>query len=274
MMSNTTDNLLFATYDLRSTVGPFDIIGDVHGCYPELRALLTALGREGMDSYESPGVSYNSEGASAGSEDDARKVVFLGDLTDRGPDSVGVLRLVMGMVAAGRAICLRGNHDDKLARKLAGRNVSVRNGLETTLEELAHEPPAFVERVPGFLQGLVSYHVLDEGRLVVAHAGIKEDMIGERSGKVQAFTLYGDTTGEIDEHGLPIRRDWAADYRDDAMVVYGHTPVQIAKWVHNTINIDTGCVFGGRLTALRYPERELVSVPAQRVYYGRVGFGE
>ncbi|HST05898.1 MAG TPA: metallophosphoesterase [Chloroflexia bacterium] len=235
----------------------YDIIGDVHGCYSELCALLAALGH----------------GEHAADREPARQLVFLGDLTDRGPDSVGVLRMVMGLVEEGRAICLRGNHDDKLARKLAGRSVNVTHGLESTLVELAHEPPAFSRRVLSFLQSLESYYILDEGRLVVAHAGIKEGMIGEHSGKIHAFTLYGDTTGKFDAHGLPIRRDWAADYRGTATIVYGHTPVHAPGWVNNTINIDTGCVFGGSLTALRYPERELVSVPARKVYYERAGFG-
>jgi len=256
----------FKELSLISEAGPFDIIGDVHGCYPELLELLHKLGWRDLEGYTASALGYNDAG-------NARKAVFLGDLTDRGPDSAGVLRLVMGMVAAGQAICLKGNHDDKLARKLAGRKVRVGNGLETTLAELSAEPTEIVDQVRDFLQGLVSYCVLDEGRLVVAHAGIKEDMIGRSDDKVQAFTLYGDTTGEIDELGLPVRRDWAAGYHGDAMVVYGHTPVTEPQWVHNTINIDTGCVFGGKLTALRYPEGEIVSVPAERVYYRREGFG-
>jgi protein phosphatase len=251
---------------LISEAGPFDIIGDVHGCYPELLALLYKLGWRDLRGYTASTLGYNSAG-------NTRKAVFLGDLTDRGPSSAGVLRLVMGMVAAGQAICLKGNHDDKLARKLAGRKVTVGNGLETTLAELSAEPPEFVDQLRDFLHGLVSYYVLDGGRLVVAHAGIKEDMIGRSDDKVQAFTLYGDTTGEIDELGLPVRRDWAADYHGDAMIVYGHTPVSEPGWVHNTINIDTGCVFGGKLTALRYPEGKIVSVPAEQVYYRREGFG-
>jgi diadenosine tetraphosphatase ApaH/serine/threonine PP2A family protein phosphatase len=250
---------------LIADAGPFDIIGDVHGCYPELLALMARLGWRALEGYESSGAVSNSVAG-------MRKAVFLGDLTDRGPSSVGVLRLVMGMVEAGDAICLKGNHDDKLARKLAGRKVSVGNGLETTLAELRAEPAEFVDRVREFLQGLASYHVLDKGRLVVAHAGIKEGMIGKSDDKVQAFTLYGDTTGETDELGYPVRRDWAADYNGAATIVYGHTPVSEPKWVHNTINLDTGCVFGGKLTALRYPEREIVSVPAEEVYYRRTGF--
>ena len=84
---------------------------------------------------------------------------------------------------------------------------------------------------------------------------------------MRSFALYGETTGETDEFGLPIRYSWAAEYRGKAMVVYGHTPVPEPTWLNHTINIDTGCVYGGRLTALRYPEKELVSVPAAQTYY-------
>ena len=92
-------------------------------------------------------------------------------------------------------------------------------------------------------------------------------MQGRGSSAVRDFALYGETTGETDEFGLPVRLNWAADYRGKAAVVYGHTPVPQPEWLNNTINIDTGCVFGGRLTALRYPERELVSIPAEQQWY-------
>ena len=91
-------------------------------------------------------------------------------------------------------------------------------------------------------------------------------MQGRGSGKVRDFALYGETTGETDEFGLPVRCNWAAEYRGSAMVVYGHTPVPEPEWLNRTVNIDTGCVFGGKLTALRYPEKEFVSVPAARTY--------
>jgi len=193
--------------------------------------------------------------------------VFVGDLVDRGPDTPGVLRLVMGMVAGGTALCVAGNHEAKLLRKLRGKNVRITHGLAESLEQLAGQEPAFTTHVTGFLDGLISHYVLDGGRLVVAHAGLKEAYHGRTSARVRAFCLYGDTTGETDEYGLPVRYPWANDYRGTATVVYGHTPTVDPEWVNNTICVDTGCVFGGRLTALRYPERELVAVAATAEHY-------
>jgi protein phosphatase len=173
----------------------------------------------------------------------------------------------MAMTGAGHAICLPGNHERKLVRALRGLNVQVTHGLAETLAQLEDEPEGFREQVAAFLDGLVSHFVLDDRKLVVAHAGMREEMQGRASGAVRSFALYGETTGETDEFGLPVRYPWAEDYRGTAMVVYGHTPVPEPEWVNNTICVDTGCVFGGSLTALRYPERELVSVPAKRTYY-------
>jgi protein phosphatase len=240
--------------DRRWDAGPFDIVGDVHGCFDELAELLEKLGYkvgEGLTVMPPEG----------------RKLVFLGDLVDRGPRVSDVLRLAMGMVEAGTAVCIPGNHDDKLRRALQGRQVNVSHGLRESLDQLGAEPPEFRERVAAFLDGLVSHYVLDEGRLVVAHAGMKEELQGRASKRVRDFALYGETTGETDEFGLPVRYNWAADYRGSARVVYGHTPVPEPEWLNRTINIDTGCVFGGRLTALRYPELALESVPARRIYF-------
>jgi protein phosphatase len=236
--------------------GPFDVIGDIHGCFDELTTLLTNLGYELAD-----GRARHPQG---------RKAVFLGDLVDRGPKTPEVLELVMNMVESGDALAVPGNHDMKLMRALSGKQVRVAHGLAESLEQLALRPPEFRERVVSFVDKLVSHYVLDEGKLVVAHAGMKQDMQGRGSGRVREFALYGETTGETDEYGLPVRYNWAADYRGRALVVYGHTPVVEAEMVNSTICIDTGCVFGGRLTALRYPEKELVSVEAARVYYEAV----
>jgi len=237
----------------RHDTGPFDVIGDVHGCFDELVALLRTLG------FEVDGVrAKHPEG---------RRALFLGDLVDRGPKTPEVLELVMNMVADGTALAVPGNHDMKLLRRLRGKDVRLTHGLAESIAQLDARTPEFRAAVAGFLDDLVSHYVLDEGRLVVAHAGMKQEMQGRGSGRVREFALYGETTGETDEYGLPVRYNWAADYRGRALVVYGHTPVLEPEWINGTICIDTGCVFGGRLTALRYPEKELVSVDAAREYY-------
>jgi protein phosphatase len=244
----------------RDEHGPFDIIGDVHGCFDELCALLGQLG------YDVQQNEYEGQRRFAVQPPEGRKAIFLGDLVDRGPNTPDVLRLVMAMVAAGTAHCVPGNHDVKLLRKLRGRDVKLAHGLAETLAQLEGEPPAFKEEIAAFLDSLISHYVLDGGRLVVAHAGMKEPFQGRASARVRDFALFGETTGETDEFGLPVRYPWAEDYRGSGLVVYGHQPVPEPLWLNNTVNIDTGCVFGGHLTALRYPEREIVFVPAARTY--------
>jgi protein phosphatase len=245
--------------DKREERGPFDIIGDVHGCYQELRALLMELGWAVSGTREQPEVVAPP----------GRRAIFLGDLVDRGPDSPGVLRLVMHMHAQGLALVIPGNHEVKLKKALDGAAVRPTHGLAETLAQLAAEPDveALKARVSRWIDGLVSHYVLDEGRLVVAHAGLSEELQGRASARVREFALYGDTTGETDEFGLPVRYPWAREYRGRAAVVYGHTPVPEAEWLNGTLCLDTGCVFGGKLTALRWPEKVLVEVPAERTYY-------
>ncbi|GAA1220815.1 MULTISPECIES: polynucleotide kinase-phosphatase [Streptomyces] len=235
--------------DLRHLTGPFDIIGDIHGCASELETLLTGLGY--VD----------------GVHPEGRTAVFVGDLVDRGPDSPGVLRRVMAMVKSGHALCVPGNHENKFGRYLKGRKVQHTHGLAETVEQFAGESEEFTQEVAEFVDGLVSHYVLDGGKLVVCHAGLPEKYHGRTSGRVRSHALYGDTTGETDEFGLPVRYPWAEEYRGSAAVVYGHTPVPQATWLNNTICLDTGAVFGGKLTALRWPERELVDVPAEKVWY-------
>ncbi len=306
------------TWNNKKTItGPFDIIGDVHGCFEELMELLEKLGYKiELNSLKTLENAENTEGVvselktslrstkqkneelnSADSELDAqnervrhslnsdvksndseefkkytiqnpegRTAVFVGDLVDRGPNSPEVLRLVMQMCEEGKAWCVVGNHDDKLKRFLDGKDVKINHGLETTVEQLKTETADFKKKANRFLSKLISHYVFDDGKLVIAHAGLREDMQGRMSGAVRSFCMYGETTGEIDAFGLPVRINWAADYRGKAMVIFGHTPVPTAEWLNNTMDIDTGCVFGGKLTALRYPERELVDVPAKAVY--------
>lgn len=238
--------------DRRAEAGPFDVVGDVHGCGDELDALLSRLG------YERHGMVWRHP--------QGRRLVFVGDLVDRGPRVAEVLGNVMASVAAGTALAVPGNHDDKLARALRGRPVRIAHGLQQSLDALEAASPGERAEIASFVEGLPSHLLLDGGRLVVAHAGMRQDLQGRESRRVRDFALFGETTGELDEYGLPVRLDWAARYEGSAHVVYGHTPVADAAWHNRTIDIDTGCVFGGVLTALRWPECELVGVPARAVH--------
>jgi protein phosphatase len=250
---------------VKNDTGPFDIVGDIHGCADELRELIGELGWE-RQNLPHAGEEESPWGVESWLHPAKRTMIFLGDLVDRGPYILDTLRIVRNMTAAGAAFCVAGNHDDKLRRWLAGSHVQIANGLEQSVAEMAPLSADDRARIAAFLSGLATHYVLDGGRLVVAHAGLREEMHGLSTAGVRHFCLYGDTTGETDEFGLPVRLDWAANYRGRAAVVYGHTPVYRPEWRNNTVNIDTGAVFGGRLTALRYPEREFVSVAARRQY--------
>jgi len=242
----------------KAETGPLDIIGDVHGCFDELCSLLEKLG-----------YSVNAKDCIA-LPPEGRKAVFLGDLCDRGPKNVEVLRLVINMAKADYAYCVAGNHDAKLLKALRGTNVQATHGLDKTIEQMKTQDDAFIEEVKSFLDGLISHYVFDDGKLVVAHAGLKEKYQGRGSIRVRNFCLYGDTTGETDEYGLPIRLPWANEYRGRALVVFGHTPTPDVEKTNNTFCIDTGCVFGGSLTAFRYPEKDTVQVTATREYYSPI----
>jgi protein phosphatase len=246
--------------DLRHVTGSFDIIGDVHGCADELQELLHKLGYEAR-------LYGTGEGRRAHVKSPpGRRAAFVGDLVDRGPSAPDVLRLVLALVAEGHALCVPGNHDVKFVRWLAGRNVKLTHGLDKTAEQFEAESLAFRTHVGSFLEKLPIHVWLDGGKLAVAHAGLKEDMLGRDTDKIRSFCLYGETSGEQDEFGLPVRYHWAAEYRGRTAVIYGHTPVPEPGWVNNTLCVDTGCCFGGNLSALRWPEREIVSIPARKVH--------
>ena len=204
-----------ARIDRRDEHGLFDIIGDVHGCFDELSELLALLG------YQADFV--------AGMRHPGRRVVFVGDLVDRGPKILETVTLAREMVASGQAFCVPGNHDNKLLRYLRGNPVHIGHGLETSIAQIEALPRAeradWIAAYEQFVATLPSHLILDEGRLVVAHAGIREADQGRDSPRIRAFTLYGATTGKQDADGLPIRLNWAADYTGAAAVIYGHTPV-------------------------------------------------
>lgn len=235
--------------------GPFDLIGDIHGCFDELVALLSELGyRRGED-----GLFRHPEG---------RLPVFLGDLADRGPRSPDVLSLVVKHVSEGLALYVPGNHCRKLARHLRGERVRPTGGLGETLKQLAALPEGERRTLTrGFLRlydRSPPYRILDGGKLVAVHAGIERPMIGRLSRRIREYCLYGEVV--LNERREPLGRDWASAYDGEALVVYGHVPSREPRVVNNTVCIDQGCVYGGRLTAFRYPERTFVHVEAKRVH--------
>lgn len=242
--------------DRRNETGPFDIIGDTHGCSEELIALLEALGYR-VERDERYRVTPPA----------GRRVIFLGDLVDRGPNAPEVLRIAMSMVADGIAFCVMGNHDERFLKLLQGHQVKLAYGLAETVEQFKSEPAEFAKEVARFYETLPPHCILDGDRLVVAHAGLKGVLHGSTSAEARELAINGKWTGRYDEFGEKIRVDWAADYYGEALVAYGHTAVPQPRWVRNSINLDTGCVFGGKLSALRYPERETVSIPAKQVYF-------
>jgi diadenosine tetraphosphatase ApaH/serine/threonine PP2A family protein phosphatase len=254
---------LATTIDYRHDTGPFDIIGDVHGCCDELEELLAHLGWR--IELRGQGDKRRADIITPG----PHRIIFVGDLVDRGPRSPDVLRIVMALVESGRAHCVPGNHDDKFIRWLKGNPVKLTHGLEATTEQMATEPQSFHKSVLQFLTQLPAYLRLDGSNLIVAHAGITADLIGHTSERSRRFCLYGDTDGKTDENGLSLRYNWAARYHGKPLVVYGHTPVAEPTSVNNTLCIDTGCCFGGALTAFRYPERTFVAVPARKIYATR-----
>ena len=236
--------------------GRLDVIGDVHGCYDELCDMLEKLG-----------YSVDRGGHDAGPPE-GRRAAFVGDLCDRGPDSIGALRLVMNMAGKGDAYCVIGNHDAAVLKKLCGLEPELpHHGLDETLAQLGGESDGFVAEVKAFLSGLASHHVFFDGGLVVAHAGLSEKYHGRTGAKVLEFCLYGDISGEVDDKGRYVHRPWEDEYRGRAAVIYGHLPKPEVKETNNTWCIDTGCVYGGKLTCMRYPEMEIVQVNAARVYY-------
>jgi protein phosphatase len=251
-----------ASIDKRAEAGPFDIIGDVHGCCDELEELLHTLGY---------GVQISGIGADRHATTSAprnRRAVFVGDLTDRGPRSPDVLRIVMAMVDAGHAFAVPGNHDVKVWRWLSGKHVTPSHGLDSTITQFNAETPEFRAGVKAFIETLPTYVWLAGGKLAVAHAGIRSEMIGKLTNQISHFCIYGDTDGKTDANGLAVRFSWAElDAAASTFVVYGHIPVNTATYVNQSVCIDTGCCFGGALTALQWPERTTVRVKARAAYY-------
>jgi len=247
--------------DFNQLSANFDLIGDVHGCFDELLLLVEKLGYQvtiNYDQAQSPVFEIQCPTNSM--------LVFVGDLVDRGPKVLEVLLFVKTLVAQKKALLVLGNHDHKLLRYLNGEKVTINHGLEQSITSLDSLSAAQKEAIITFLSQTPYYLQLDQGRLVVAHAGIEQPMIGKYAGRIKSFCLYGKTDGRTDEFGLPIRLNWAETYSGGAQIIYGHTPVVVPLIENNTINLDTGCVFGGYLTAYRYQTNTFVNVRARQTY--------
>ncbi|MEO7190248.1 MAG: metallophosphoesterase [Vicinamibacterales bacterium] len=242
-----------AQIDQRAVRGPFDIIGDIHGCASEVADLLALLG-------------YTQNRAGVWGSTSGRTAVFIGDLVDRGPQNVDAVRLVMSMVQAGHGFCVPGNHDLQLTAYLSGAPVPIVYGLDVTLREMDRESPESRSEIQGFFERLPSHYLFDDGRLVIAHTGLPEALHGVDTPEVRRLAAYGTAEGETDPGDIAQRHSWVDLYRGTASVVFGHTRVLEPIWRNNTIDIDTGCVYGWRLTALQWPERRLLSVPARQPY--------
>jgi protein phosphatase len=215
----------------------YAIIGDVHGCHDKL-----------MELVHHPSIT-----------DDCR-VVWVGDLCDKGPDSAKVLDYVM-WATRNSDYAVLGNHDDKLRRYLNGANVKMTAELQRTVDDIhTHAPGStFVDELRGWLNSLPYYLMLDEGRLYVSHAGCDEKNQGLDTAKARSLNLYGKTNGQTGPDGYPVRLNWAKDYRGARTVVHGHVVVDEPLIQNGVYNVDTGCYKTGKLTALLYPSMELVS---------------
>lgn len=214
------------------------IVGDLHGCVDELRDLLSEVGfTEGAD-----------------------QLVSVGDLVNKGPDSRGVLQLVRAL--GGRAVL--GNHDDRVlgcARALASEQdlggFSPR--IRAVAEALDEDDVAWLAALPLTIE-------LDAFGVVVVHAGLLPFVpLGEqpRDLCLTMRSIRADGTGTKRlEEGEP----WASRSPGPTHVVFGHDAIRgLQRWPHAT-GLDTGCVYGGQLSALILPERRIVSVPARRAW--------
>lgn len=245
-----------------------DMIGDVHACYSEFIQLITLLGYA-LD--EKTGLYHHPRG---------RILLSLGDITSRGPNSLGMLDFFIRHIEQGLAEMVDSNHGWKIARWLDGRAVTLAHGDEKVAEEFEHyeqehgvgKADEFREKSRRLLFSAPSHMLLKRNGKVEAiavHAGIRDDYIGRMSPAVQNFCRYGDVAG-IGADGRPIRKDWTGERKTDhPLIVWGHDPRPQPERKNGTINIDQGCVFGGQLTAYRFPEDECVSVPAKENYSGQ-----
>ena len=212
-------------------------IGDIHGCHVEFAELLAEL---------------------ALTQDD--RVVLLGDLVNRGPDSCKVIDLAR----AHDAVALLGNHELRLLRcHRAGDSQFLKRQDLDTFARLRPEDWKFLEKMPLTFEE----PALD---VVFVHGGFLPGVPWQKQGEDVVTRIQ-----VVDHNGRPRTRTeapeaspWADLWDGPPFVVYGHTPRQDIYKSRWSVGIDTGCVLGGYLTAYVLPERRFVQVKARQRYYG------
>ena len=210
-------------------------IGDVHGCLDELEALVRKV-RVGP----------------------ADRLVFVGDLVAKGPDSAGVVAFAREL----KALCVRGNHDEAVlrirrARKGHGDLSRAKRTHLRVADTLCEADWRWLEALPLWLR-------FPEFQSVVVHAGV---VPGKPVEAQRPEDLMMMRTMRPDGHASPRLEDgilWAKQYRGPEQVIFGHDAITGFQKESHAIGLDTGCVYGRTLTALVLPSGELVSVQARR----------
>ena len=236
-----------------------DIIGDLHGCYDELVEMLHLLGHDNLLQPDLPSLP----------ESTLPRILFVGDLVDRGDRNMDTLFLVYDLCTKGYARMVVGNHDYRFFRWLQGHEVKIAYGLDRTIAEFnaiaPQERNRWREKLVEFFEQLPYAIRFDEGESVMVHAAWRPRMKEETEvARIRYYAIYGPSTGEQTSQGFPVRIDWARTYKGPERVFFGHQVYLRPYRTPYAIGIDTGCVFGGSLTALRYPSLELVSVQSKK----------
>lgn len=260
------------TDNLSVVDGRIDVVGDVHGCMDELMVLLAQAGYWIAE--------FNPKGSDpiAVIHPQGRKLIFVGDLTDRGPSSDQVLRLAMGAIACGTASCVMGNHDWKIYRALCGRKVTIDDSTQETLDQIASYGEAFEASVRSFYESIphqiripLSWeHGFDGAQnLWIVHASAKAHRQGGTRSSDFARSIYGYGGDDVDEKGWMIREDWAASYEGADPVIHGHVIHAEPVWKNRVLCLDTGCAFGNKMTLYQVDQDTFLFSRAERNYSGQ-----